>query len=540
MSKHYQSGTGLNEKILNGVNKLADNVASTLGPKGRNVILHKKGGSPIVTKDGVTVAKFIEFDDPFENVGAQILKQAAQNTNTNAGDGTTTSTVLAREILVQAQKYLASGVSPVELKRGMDKAVAEIVNNLDELSIPVSSLQDIKHIATISANGDENIGELVSTAIDLVGKDGSIAIEESKSLTTTLDTVEGFRFDSGYFSKSFVTDQRRGAVVYDDPLILVTDHRIEQLEEILPILEVVARENKPLIIVAEEVEGQALAALIMNTVRGSMKIAAVKAPRYGEERRGILQDLCISTGATFISRSGALTLAETKLEHLGRAKKIDVIKNNTTIIDGESDWDEVEKRIASLKEEITQTDDIHECERIQERITRLASGVAIIKVGGATEIEMMEKKHRVEDALEAVRSAQQEGTVTGGGTALVRAAHKLKVTTDNNEQAIGVEIIKQSLTGPIKQMALNAGESPDLIINRIVKTKNTRQGWDFSTGKMVNMYEAGIIDPKKVTRNAIENATSVSSTLLTTSCASVSTFPLKKGKPVINMSITRS
>jgi len=252
-----------------------------------------------------------------------------------------------------------------------------------------------------------------------------------------------------------------------------------------------------------------------------MKIAAVKAPRYGEERRGILQDLCISTGATFISRSGALTLTETKLEHLGRAKKIDVIKNNTTIIDGESDWDEVEKRIASLKEEITQTEDIHECERIQERITRLASGVAIIKVGGATEIEMMEKKHRVEDALEAVRSAQQEGTVTGGGTALVRAAYKLKVTTDNNEQAIGVEIIKQSLTGPIKQMALNAGESPDLIINRIVKTKNTRQGWDFSTGKMVNMYEAGIIDPKKVTRNAIENATSVSSTLLTTSYAIV-------------------
>ena len=521
MSKHYQSGTGLNEKILSGVNKLADNVASTLGPKGRNVILHKKGGSPIVTKDGVTVAKFIEFEDPFENVGAQILKQAAQNTNTNAGDGTTTSTVLAREILVQAQKYLASGVSPVELKRGMDKAVTEIVKNLDELSIPVSSLQDIKHIATISANGDKNIGELVSTAIDLVGKDGSITIEESKSLTTTLDTVEGFRFDSGYFSKSFVTDQRRSAAVYDDPLILVTDHRIEQLEEILPILEVVARENKPLIIVAEEVEGQALAALIMNTVRGSMKIAAVKAPRYGEERRGILQDLCTSTSATFISRSGALTLAETKLEHLGRAKKIDIIKNNTTIIDGESDWDEVEKRIASLKEEITQTEDIHECERLQERITRLASGVAIIKVGGATEIEMMEKKHRVEDALEAVRSAQQEGTVTGGGTALVRAAHNLKVTTENKEQAIGVEIIKQSLTGPLKQMALNAGASPDLIINRILKTKNTRQGWNFSTGKMVDMYEAGIIDPKKVTRNAIENATSVSSTLLTTSCAIV-------------------
>jgi chaperonin GroEL len=521
MSRHYESGTGLNQKILSGVNKLADNVASTLGPKGRNVILYQKGGTPIVTKDGVTVARFVEFDDPFENVGAQIIKQAAQNTNTNAGDGTTTSTVLAREILVQAQKYLATGVSPIELKRGMDKAVTEIVKNLDELSIPVSSLQDIKHIATISANGDEAIGELVATAIDLVGKDGSITIEESKSLTTTLDTVEGFRFDSGYFSKSFITDERRGAVVYEDPLILVTDHRIEQLEEVLPILEAVARENKPFIIVAEEVEGQALAALIMNTVRGSMKIAAIKAPRYGEERRSILKDLCISTGATFISRSSGKVLTETKLEHLGRAKKIDVIKNNTTIIDGESDWDEVERRIESLKEEIGQTDDIHECERLQERITRLASGVAIIRVGAASEVEMTEKKHRVEDALEAVRSAQQEGTVTGGGTALLRAAHKLKVATDNSEQELGVEIIKNSLAGPIRQMALNAGESPDLIMNQVLKAKNTRMGWNFSTGKMVNMYDSGIIDPKKVTRNAIENAASVSSTLLTTSYAIV-------------------
>jgi len=521
MSRHYESGPGLNQKILSGVNKLADNVASTLGPKGRNVILYQKGGTPIITKDGVTVAKFIEFDDPFENVGAQIIKQAAQNTNINAGDGTTTSTVLAREILVQAQKYLATGVSPVELKRGMDKAVTEIVKNLDELSIPVSSLQDIKHIATIAANGDKTIGDLVSTAIDMVGKDGSITIEESKSLITTLDTVEGFRFDSGYFSKSFVTDERRGAVVYENPLILVTDYRIEQLEEVLPILEVVARENKPFIIVAEEVEGQALAALIMNTVRGSMKIAAVKAPRYGEERRGILQDLCISTGATFISRSSGINLSDTKLEHLGRAKKIDIIKNNTTIIDGDADWDKVGNRIESLKEEITQTDDIHECERLQERVTRLASGVAIIKVGAASEIEMIEKKHRVEDALEAVRSAQQEGIVAGGGTALVRAAYKLKVTTDNDEQNLGVEIIKNSLTAPLRQMALNAGESPDLIINKILKTKNTRMGWDFSTGAMTNMYEAGIIDPTKVTRNALENAASVSSTLLTTNYAIV-------------------
>jgi chaperonin GroEL len=521
MTKHYQSGRGLNEKILAGVNKLTDNVASTLGPKGRNVILYRKGGSPVVTKDGVTVAKFIELEDPFENVGAQIIKQAAQNTNTNAGDGTTTSTVLAREILVQAQKYLATGVSPVELKRGMDKAVTEIVKNLDELSIPVSSLQDIKHIATISANGDKHIGELVSTAIDLIGKDGSITIEESKSLTTSLDTVEGFRFDAGYFSKSFVTDERRGAIVYDNPLILVTDHRIEQLEEILPILEVVARENKPFIIVAEEVEGQALAALIMNTVRGSMKIGAVKAPRYGEERRNILKDLCISTGATFISRSSGIGVSDAKLEHLGRAHKIDVIKNNTTIIDGEADWEQVENRIESLKEEISQTDDISECERIQERITRLASGVAVIKVGAATEIEMNEKKYRIEDALEAVRSAQQEGILAGGGTALLRASHKLKVDTDNDEQVLGVEIIKRSLAGPIKQMAVNAGASPDLIINKILKGKNTHQGWDFASSKMVNMYEAGIIDPTKVTRNALENAASVSSTLLTTSCAIV-------------------
>jgi len=521
MSKYYKNGSSLNEKILAGVNKLTDNVASTLGPKGRNVILYRKGSPPVVTKDGVTVAKFVEFNDPFENVGAQIIKQAASSTNTNAGDGTTTSTVLAREILAQAQKYLATGVSPVELKRGMDKAVTEIVKNLDELSIPVSSLQDIKHIATISANGDTTIGHLVATAIDLVGKDGSITVEESKSLTTSLDTVEGFRFNSGYFSKSFVTEERRGAVVYENPLILVTDYCVEQLEEVLPILEVVARENKPFIIVAEEVEGQALAALIMNTVRGSMKIAAVKAPRYGEERRNILTDLCISTGATFISRLGGIPLTDVKLKHLGRAKKIDVIKHSTTIIDGECDWEEVEKRIASLKEEITQTEDILECERIQERITRLASGVGIIKVGAATEVEMTEKKYRIEDALEAVRSAQQEGIVVGGGVALLRASHKLKVHIDNDEQALGVEIIKRSLSAPIKQMALNAGESPDLIINKVLKTKDGRHGWDFHTGKMVDMYEAGIIDPTKVTRNALENATSVSSTLLTTNYAIV-------------------
>ncbi len=522
MSKEYCSQAELHKKILEGVNVLADNVASTLGPRGRNVILQQKGGRPITTKDGVTVAKFVELDDPMQNVGAQILKQASEQTNSKAGDGTTTSTVLARAILQQAQRYLTAGVSPIELKRGIDKAVVAIVDKLKDLSSPISSEEDIAHIATISANGDENIGKLLSMAVDQAGKDGAISIEEARSVETSLDVIEGFIFDSGYLAGAFVTDERRGTVVYDDPLLLITDHKIENVEEILPILEVVAREGRPFIIVAENVEGQALAALIMNAARGTMKVAAIKAPRYGEERRAMLHDLALSTGATYVSRVSGMKLKDVKLENLGSATKIESYKNKTTIAGGKGDWEKIEERIETYKEELNQTDSMHECERIQERITKLASGIAVIRVGAATEIEMVEKKHRIEDALEAVRSAQLEGIVPGGGTALLWASRGLQVEVNTDDQRLGVEIVRKAIEGPIRQMAMNADTSPDLVVNS-VEQEEFGYGWDFANNCLTNLMTDGIIDPVKVTRCALQNAASVAGALITSNHAIIQT-----------------
>jgi len=518
MAKKYSCDSSLHEGILRGVNVLANNVASTLGPRGRNVILHKKGGRPVITKDGVTIARFVDLEDPFEDAAAQVIKQAASQTNVVAGDGTTTATVLARAILVQAQRYLKAGASPVELKRGIDKAVAKVVENLEELACPIMSEEDVAHIATISANGDKTIGELIATAVDRVGKDGSITVEEARSVETSLDLVEGFRFDSGYLSPQFINDERRGTVKYDDAFILVTDEQIEAVDQILPVLEVVAREGRPLVIVAENVEGQALAALIMNAVRGTMKVAAVKAPRYGQDRRNILKDLSVSIGATFVSKEQGTKLKDTTLEHLGRCKTIDITKGITTIIDGKGDTDEVEKRIEALKVELEQTDSVYECERIQERITRLASGIGIIRVGGLTEVEMIEKKHRIEDALEAVSSARQEGIVSGGGVALLRAAKDIQVEADNEDQELGVKIVLEAVKSPLRQMAENAGESPDLVLSKVLEATD-ELGWDFSTGELVNLVETGVIDPVKVTRTALQNAASAASTLLTTNYA---------------------
>jgi len=520
MTKQYCSQTELHKKILEGVDILADNVASTLGPRGRNVILQQKGKRPITTKDGVTVAKFVELDDPMQNVGAQILKQASEQTNSKAGDGTTTSTVLARAILTQAQRYLIAGVSPIELKRGIDKAVEAIVEKLEDMSSPIASEEDIAHIATISANGDRTIGKLISMAVDQAGKDGAISIEEARSLETSLDVTEGFIFDSGYLAGAFVTDERKNAVVYDDPLLLVTDHKIEHVEDILPILEIVAREARPFIIVAENVEGQALAALIMNAARGTMKVAAIKAPRYGEERRAMLHDLALSTGATYVSRVSGMKLRDVKLESLGSATKIESYKNRTTIAGGTGDWEQIEERIETYKEELNQTDSMHECERIQERITKLASGIAVIRVGAATEIEMVEKKHRIEDALEAVRSAQLEGIVPGGGTALIRAVQSLEVDVETEDQRLGVEIIKRAIEDPIRQMALNAGTSPDIVVSS-VEQESFGYGWDFANNVLTNLMEDGIIDPVKVTRCALQNAASVAGALITSNHAIV-------------------
>tara|TARA_R110000823_G_scaffold99259_2_gene214230 strand:+ start:328 stop:1899 length:1572 start_codon:yes stop_codon:yes gene_type:complete len=523
MKKTYSNGSALSEALLKGIDTLADNVASTLGPKGRNVILyHKEQNTPVVTKDGVTIAKFIELDDPIENVGAQIVKQAAEQSASTAGDGTTTTTVLARAMIKGAQRYIVSGVSPIEIKRGMDMACEQIVNTLKESARQIRSEEDIKDIATISANNDESIGTLISTAVDKAGKDGSVLIEEAKSMRTTLELIEGFRMDSGYLASSFITNERTGTVEYDNPLILITDDKVEHVEQIYPTLELAARESRPLVLVASEVEGQALAALIMNSVRGTMKVCAVKAPRYGEERRKILRDLCLSVGGTFITREDGIQLKDIQLGHFGQSKSISVGKLWTTIVGGTGDYVGIDKQIGILKTEISQTEDIKECERIQERITRLASGVAVVRVGAATEIEMIEKKHRIEDALEAVRSAQEMGVIAGGGAALVRMSDTVTVTTKEKGGMLGFQIVLEACEAPLRQMCLNAGVSPDIIVNR-VKNADKNCGYNFMTGEIEDFFESGVIDPVKVTISALENATSVASTLITTNHAIVKT-----------------
>lgn len=528
---HYDSDTSLNQKILDGVNKLANNVATTLGPKGRNVILKEKDKPPFITKDGVTVARFVHLDDPFEDAAAQVIKQAAIETNTHAGDGTTTATVLARDILVEAQKYLSAGCSPVELKRGMDRTARAVIDHLNADATPIKTIEDVEQIATISANNDKFIGKLISTAVDKVGNDGSITIEESRTMETHVDIMEGFRFDSGYRANAFVTDERRGVMNYNEPLILVTDYKIELVDDILPTLELVARESRPLVIVADDIEGQALAALIMNTMRGTMKVAAIKAPRYGQERRDILSDLALSVGASMVTRASGMKLRDVKLVDLGSAKTIESTKTHTTIVGGQADYSGISSRIDVLKTEVEQTDSLPACKTIQERITRLSSGVGVIYVGAPTQVEMIEKKHRIEDALEAVKSAQVDGIVSGGGTALLRSANAIEAVSkadgladygglNNEDQRRGSSIILMALRGPIRQMALNAGLSSDLVVNTVETTKErTGYGYDFRSGKVVNMIDEGIIDPVKVTTTALQNAVSAAGTLITTNYA---------------------
>ena len=522
MSRAYDDNQTLQQKIIKGANVLADNVASTLGPKGRNVLLKEKDKQPFITKDGVTVAHFVALEDPFENAGAQILRQAAIETNNEAGDGTTTSTVLARAILRESQRFIASGVSPIELQRGIDLAVKEVVDNLKQSSTPVSKVVDIEHVATISANNDANIGKLIATAVDKVGQDGSITIEESRSLETMLDITEGFRLNSGYCAGAFITDERRSVMHHDEPLFLITDHKISTVESILPALEMIARENRPLIVVAEDIEGQALAAMIMNAIRGTLKVAAIKAPMYGEERRNILSDLALSVGASFITRESGTKLSDVQMSDFGTAKFIESNKYLTTIVGGQCDYSSIEERIQSLKQLIKDTESMSECTRIQERIVRLSSGVAVIRVGGATEVEMTEKRHRIEDALEAVRSAQQEGIVCGGGGALLHAGNSFAITSNQSEQAYGAAVIKEACREPLRQMAINANESPDLIIDKVL-TADKNYGWNFRTGEVVNLFKSGIIDPVKVTRTALQNAASCAGTLITTNYGIIQT-----------------
>ena len=515
MTTQLSHGPELRNKVLDGVNTLADYVATTLGPKGQNVLIQQKGKRPFITKDGVTVAQHINFEDPHANAGAEVVKQVSAMTNAEAGDGTTTSTVLAREILVQANKYISSGTSPIEIKRGLDLCCSHVIDTIEQASVPISSAEDVKHIATISANNDSVIGNLVATAVDKVGKNGTVTIEGARSLETSLDLVEGFRFDSGYAATAFVTDERRDVCQFDSPLFLVTDSKIEQVNQILPALEIAARESRPFVIVADEVEGQALAALIMNTMRGSMKVAAIKAPRYGEERRAILSDLALATGAKFFEQSMGHKLTEVSLTDFGKSSSVEITKNATTVVDGEGDHEAIEKTIEKIKKQVQLTDDLHEAGRLQERVTRLSSGVAIIRVGASSEVEMIEKKHRIEDALEAVRSAQQEGIVPGGGMTLLKASESLAPNFPTEEQGVALQIFKKALTAPFRTMAMNAGLSPD-VTSWHAQTYKEFEGYDFSSGKKVNLLENGIIDPAKVTRCALKNAVSVAGTLLLT------------------------
>ena len=520
MSRHYNCDFNLQQDIIKGVNKLADYVASTLGPRGRNVILKDGDGAPIITKDGVTVAEFVKFENPFEDAAAQVIKQASRKTNSEAGDGTTTATVLARSMLIEAYRHITAGASPIEIQRGMREGVKDLVDQLSKISSPIRSEQDIAHVATISANNDKLIGALVARAITAAGLDGSLIIEEARSVDTTLDLIEGFRFDSGFASSAFINNERRGAIVYEDAFVLVVDDKIDKVQDLLPVLEPVAREQRPLIIVASEIEGQALAALIMNAARGTMKVAAVKAPRYGQERRNILEDLSIATGAKFFSKSSKNDLKDFKLVDLGQCQKIEVVKNGTTIVGGKGDWELVEKRIDALKVELEHTDNLNECEQIQERITRMASGVAVIKVGAATEIEMIEKKHRIEDAVEAVKAARLEGIVPGGGTALIKASCQLNVKELDGDRKLGYNVIMNACRAPLKQMASNAGESPDIII-QTVEGLDMNEGWNFVEGQTQDLFAAGVIDPAKVTRCALQNAASAAGTLITTGHAIV-------------------
>jgi len=515
MTTKLENGQTLRNKVLDGVNTLADYVAATLGPKGQNVLIQQKDKRPFITKDGVTVAQNMSFEDPFMNAGAEVVKQVSAMTNAEAGDGTTTSTILARELLRQAHKHIESGVSPIEIKRGLEKCCEVACEGIADLAKPISSVEDIRHVATISANNDKVIGDLIATAVDKIGKNGSVSVEDAKSHETKLELVEGFKFQSGYAARAFVTDERRGLAKYDNPMFLITDSKIDQVSDILPALEIAAREGRPFIIVADEIEGQALAALIMNTIRGSMKVAAVKSPSYGEDRRGIMSDLATATGAKFFQQSLGHKVTEVSLTDFGQAASIEIAKNRTTVVDGEGDYELVENRIEEIKNEITDTDDLHAAQRLQDRITRLSSGVAIIRVGANSEVELIEKKHRIEDALEAVNSAQQEGIILGGGMTLLRISEAIDIEFDNEEQATALSIFKNALQSPFNIMAQNAGHNPEVLRITMGECEDM-EGYNFLTSKKENLFHSGVIDPAKVTRCALKNAVSVAGTLLLT------------------------
>ena len=530
-AKDIRFGEDARSKMVRGVNVLANAVKATLGPKGRNVVLQKSYGAPTITKDGVSVAKEIELADAFENMGAQMVKEVASKTSDNAGDGTTTATVLAQAFIREGMKAVAAGMNPMDLKRGIDQAVKAAVGELKSLSKPSSTSKEIAQVGAISANSDANIGDLIAQAMDKVGKEGVITVEEGSGLDNELDVVEGMQFDRGYLSPYFVNNQQSMSADLDDPFILLYDKKISNVRDLLPVLEGVAKAGKPLLIVAEEVEGEALATLVVNTIRGIVKVCAVKAPGFGDRRKAMLEDMAILTGGVVISEEVGLSLEKATIKDLGRAKKIQVSKENTTIIDGAGEGAGIEARIKQIKAQIEETSSDYDREKLQERVAKLAGGVAVIKVGAATEVEMKEKKARVEDALHATRAAVEEGIVPGGGVALIRAKAAIKdIKGVNEDQNHGIQIALRAMEAPLREIVTNAGDEPSVILNRVVEGSGAF-GYNAANGEFGDMIEFGILDPTKVTRTALQNAASIAGLMITTE-AMVAEAP-KKDEPAM-------
>ena len=518
-AKIVQFNTDARDKMLRGVNVLANAVKVTLGPKGRNVVIQKSFGAPRSTKDGVSVAKEIELEDAFENMGAQMIREVASKTNDKAGDGTTTATVLAQAIVQEGLKAVAAGMNPMDLKRGIDKAVTAVLEEIKSNSKPVSNNSEIAQVGTISANGDVEVGTLIAEAMAKVGNDGVITVEEAKTAETTVDIVEGMQFDRGYLSPYFVNKPDTMVAELDSPLILLVDKKISNIREMLPVLEAVAKAGRPLLIVAEDVEGEALATLVVNNMRGIVKVAAVKAPGFGDRRKAMLQDIAVLTGGTVISEEIGLSLESATLENLGSAKRVTLSKENTIIVDGAGVEGDIESRIAQIRAQVAETSSDYDREKLQERLAKLSGGVAVIKVGAGSEVEMKEKKARVEDALHATRAAVEEGVVPGGGVALIRALEALTgLTGDNADQNVGIAVLRRAVEAPLRQIAANSGDEPSVVVNE-VKNGKGNYGYNAATGVYGDMIEMGILDPTKVTRSALQAASSIGGLILTTEAA---------------------
>ncbi|STZ75598.1 chaperonin GroEL [Bergeriella denitrificans] len=517
-AKDVQFGNEVRQKMVNGVNTLANAVRVTLGPKGRNVVLDRAFGGPHITKDGVSVAKEIELKDKFENMGAQMVKEVASKTNDVAGDGTTTATVLAQAIVAEGMKYVAAGMNPTDLKRGIDKAVNALVAELKNIAKPCDTSKEIAQVGSISANSDEQVGKIIAEAMEKVGKEGVITVEDGKSLENELDVVEGMQFDRGYLSPYFISDAEKQIAALDNPFVLLFDKKISNIRDLLPVLEQIAKTSRPLLIIAEDVEGEALATLVVNNIRGILKTVAVKAPGFGDRRKAMLQDIAILTGGTVIAEEVGLSLEKATLEDLGQAKRIEIGKENTTIIDGFGDAGQIEARVAEIRQQIEVATSDYDKEKLQERVAKLAGGVAVIKVGAATEVEMKEKKDRVEDALHATRAAVEEGVVAGGGVALLRARSALeKVETSNADQDAGVQIVLRAIESPLRQIVANAGGEPSVVVNKVLEGQGN-YGYNAGSGEYGDMIEMGVLDPAKVTRSALQHAASIAGLMLTTDC----------------------